>query len=290
MGGSVTLQHDTTDKLTTFTLGLSYSLDTVQPIGGVPDSLTTLSTTTNNLSAREEEDDGPRRSGDDEFEGENPGKQKRLSDILFGITQVISRRVLTQLNYSYGQSNGYLTDPYKIISQVDPTTGFTDENNYRTEKRPDSRVRQAVYWKTVVHLPSDVIHLTYRYYWDDWSIKAHTAEIKYRFNIGDHFYLMPNYRYYQQSGASFFKYSLLSGEPLPNYASADLRLAPMYSTTSGLKLGYNFKRNTEISFRAEYMQQKGESNPAEAVGSQRQVELFPKLEVMMYTFELSMDF
>ncbi len=164
--------------------------------------------------------------------------------------------MLTQLNYSIGQSRGYLTDPYKIISRVDPSIGNTID--YLTENRPDSRLRQAIFWKTVFHLPSDVVHLSYRYYWDDWSITAHTAEIKYRFNIGDHFYFMPNFRYYKQTGAKFFKYSILNGSQLPDYASADLRLAPMQSTTKGLKVGYNFSGNTEVSFRAAYMQQWGE--------------------------------
>ena len=98
---------------------------------------------------------------------------------------------------------------------------------------------------------------------------------------------MPSYRYYTQTGAKFFKFNLLSSEGIPNYVSADLRLAPMQSTTSGLKAGYNFTENTSISLRAEYMQQWGGKNPA-AVGTQKDVNPFPRLEVMMYTFEFSM--
>lgn len=283
LGGSVTFQRDTEDKLTTFTLGLSFSSDTIQPGGGIPQGLSLLSSSTG-VHEDEEDDEHEHEENDD---SEDFGEQKQLNDLLVGITQVISRRVLTQLNYSIGQSSGYLTDPYKIVSRIDSTTGETID--YLSEKRPGGRIRQAIFWKTVIHLPSDVVNLSYRYYWDDWSIQAHTAEIKYRFNIGDHFYLMPNFRYYTQTGASFFKHSLLSDAPLPQYASADLRLAPMQATTTGLKIGYNFGGNTEISFRAASMQQWGDNHPPEAIGIQKEAELFPKLEVMMYTLEFSMD-
>ncbi|HFE37408.1 MAG TPA: DUF3570 domain-containing protein [Gammaproteobacteria bacterium] len=291
MGGSVNFQRDTTDKLTTFTLGLSLSLDLV---GGRNTSLQSLSVLTKTRARKSDDDDDGENEGREEKEdGENErnffdGDRKWIGDILFGVTQVVSRRILTQLNYSVGKSSGYLTDPYKIISRIDAETGSTVD--YLSEKRPDNRLRQAIYWKTVFHLPSDVVHITYRYYWDDWSVTAHTVALKYRLNLGRHFYLMPSFRYYKQSGANFFKYSLVNGRTLPSYASADLRLAPMQSITQGLKVGYNFSQDATVSFRVEYMQQWGEKNPSEAVGQQTQLTLFPRLEVMMYTFSLSMTF
>lgn len=279
IGTSVNFQRDTEDKLTTFTLGLSLSLDLIGDESEIPKPLVKL--VNRDIVNRDDDDD---HDDDDDF----PYEKKLLTDVIVGVTQVVSRRILTQLNYSLGRSIGYLTDPYKILSRVNSTSGETID--YLSENRPDSRFRQAIFWKTVFHLPSDVIHLTYRYYWDDWSVSAHTAEIKYRFNAGNHLYFMPNFRYYKQSGAEFFKYSLLNDVTLPDYASADLRLAPMQSTTTGIKVGYDFSRNITTSFRVEYMKQWGEKNPEAAVGLQRQLTLFPTLEVMMYTFSFSMRF
>ena len=268
VGSSLTLLKDTEDKLTTFTLGLSFSNDAVKPIGGKPQALNLIdpNSTIKNSSNKE---------------------SKQITDALFGVTQVISRRVLTQLNFSAGKTSGYLTDPYKIISRVDSTTGITQD--YFTEKRPDHRYRAAVYWKTVLHLPKDVIHLSYRYYRDSWSVKSHTLETDYQFNVTNHFYIIPSARLYTQTGASFFHYSLQTSNPIPAYASADLRLAPMISGTAGLKLGYNFSRNSEISMRVEHMRQYGEKHQAEAVGIQKQLDLFPTLQVWMYSIELTMD-
>jgi hypothetical protein len=286
LGANVSLQRDTDDKLTTFTLGVSYSLDSIDPYGGKPDPLTVLV----NLGSTDPEDHSTHSSEQHSAltAGEGDVQRKQIADVLFGITQVVSRRVLAQVNYGIGRSSGYLTDPYKIISRVNSTTGLTVD--YLYESRPDTRLRQTLFLKSVIRLPSSVMHLSYRFYWDDWSILAHTAEAKYRFRIGDKFYLMPNFRYYNQSGADFFRYSMLLGQALPKHASADLRLAPMQSTTTGLKIGYTFSRNTEISLRAEYLQQWGEDNPASAVGTQRDLELFPKLQVAMYTFEFSYGF
>ena len=287
-GTSINFQKDTADKLTTFTLGLSFSLDAIEPSGSIPEPLAVL-VTRDAAGMQGDDDDREDEDDDDEHEDDDfAGERKYLTDFLFGITQIVSRRVITQLNYSIGRSSGYLTDPYKIVSRVDPVTGSSVD--YLSEKRPDSRLRQTIFWKTVFHLPSDVVHISYRYYWDDWSIQAHTVDVKYRLNFGDHLYFMPNVRYYKQTGAKFFNYSLLNSVALPNYASADLRLAPMQSTTSGLKLGYDFSSNTTVSLRVEYMQQWGEKNPAQAVGLQRELDLFPKLEVMMYTFSFSTIF
>ena len=284
-GSSINFQRDTADKLTTFTLGLALSLDLVGGRSEVPEPLVVL---VNQDVVNSDDDDDDHDDDNDDDHDDIPREKKWLTDVIVGVTQVVSRRILTQLNYGLGRSTGYLSDPYKMLSRVNSSSGKTID--YLSERRPDSRIRQTIFWKTVFHLPSDVIHLTYRYYWDDWSISSHTAEIKYRFNAGNHLYFMPNFRYYKQSGAEFFKYSLLNDAALPNYASADLRLAPMQSTTTGMKVGYDFSQDMTASLRVEYMQQWGEDTPSEAVGLQRQLTLFPKLEVMMYTFSFSMSF
>ena len=269
--GNITLLKDTADKLTTFTLGVSYSNDSVIPIGGVPIPLRLLQPPSI--------DNGEATQG--------TRKNKQVLNGLVGVTQVISRRVLMQLNFSAGKTSGYLTDPYKIISQVDSITGITQD--YITEKRQDHRYRAAVYWKTVVHLPEDVIHFSYRYYRDSWAVKSHTLKADYQFNITNHLYIIPSARLYTQTRAKFFHYSLLKNEPIPAYASADLRLAPMISATAGLKIGYNFGPNSEISARIQHMRQYGEKHQAEAVGLQKQLDLFPTLQVWMFNIELTMD-
>ncbi|MBI3775238.1 MAG: DUF3570 domain-containing protein, partial [Gammaproteobacteria bacterium] len=198
MGASGSLLWDVNSKLTTLTAGVAANLDQVKPTGGMPTELSPVMMTpapTNRVTTREIEDGG-------EGGGSGGGsKTKNAYDILMGVTQVLTRRTLMQLNYSYGKSSGYLTDPYKIVSVVN-SSGVTQ--SYLHEKRPDTRTRNTLYWKTVYHLPEDVVHVSYRYYWDDWDIKSSTVDLTYRLQLGTHFYLEPHYRYYTQTAANFF--------------------------------------------------------------------------------------
>ena len=47
----------------------------------------------------------------------------QVYDALIGVTQVLSRRSLLEVAYSYSQVDGYQNDPYKTLSVVDPVTG-----------------------------------------------------------------------------------------------------------------------------------------------------------------------
>jgi hypothetical protein len=193
-----------------------------------------------------------------------------------------------QLNYSLGVSSGYLTDPYKIISMINGTTGKTVD--YRTELRPDSRLRQSVYWKAVYHLNEDVIHFSYRYFWDDWGIRSNTVDLHYHFVLGDDFYVEPQFRYYTQSAADFYHHSLVDGASIPRYASADYRLAEMKSTSYGLKLAMAIGKDSEVSARVTYMKQTGNSHPADAIGVQRILDLYPGLDAVIAQLGYSFTF
>ena len=265
MGASASLLWDVNNKLTTLTASAGASLDEVIPTGGMPTELSPL--TMNTAST------------------ENRSKSKTAYDLLVGVTQVLTRRTLMQLNYSVGKSSGYLTDPYKIVSVVN-SNGV--QQNYLHEKRPDTRTRNTLYWKTVYHLPEDVVHLSYRYYWDDWDIKSSTVDLTYRLQLGAHFYLEPHYRYYTQTAASFFTHALVGN--IPAYASADLRLAALQSNTVGLRFAQQW--NTDISWGlgVDYMRQTGNAHPADAVGVLKNEALFSDLKTLSVTADFSLKF
>jgi hypothetical protein len=258
LGFSDTLRRDYNNRLTTLAAGFGISFDIVSP-HSLPVELQLASTPP------------PTTSGD----GENDGKKKIIANVLVGVTQILSRRSLTQVNLSYTSSNGYLTDPYKLLSVVDSVSGATLD--YRYEKRPGTRNSAALYWKWQYQLPEDVIYLSYRYFSDDWGITAHTADVKYRYELGGDMYLQPHYRYYKQSAADFYHHSLVNGQPVPQYASADLRLGEMTGSTIGLKFGMPLK-DGEFTARVEHMLQNGTSHPGDAIGIQQNYDLYPTLD------------
>jgi hypothetical protein len=264
LGMNASLLWDINNKLTTLTMGASFDADQVTPTGGKHLPFSSVNTAQST-------------SGSD---------SKNSYDVLLGITQVVTRRTLMQFNYTRGTSSGYLTDPYKLVSVVDAGGNTTD---YLHEKRPDTRVRNALYWKTVYHLTQDVVHFSYRHYWDDWSITSGTADATYRYALARDSYLEPHLRYYTQTAADFFVHSLAEG-PLPVFASADLRLGAFHSLTTGMRYGVNFYKDAEYGVGIDYMQQTGDGHPASAIGLQKNENLFPDLKALSVFADLSVKF
>ncbi len=281
LGLSDTFTFDNESKVTTYTAGAGISLDFVNPGGGKPTGGSQIPTTIVASSGGEEEDELSL------FEGE----RKTLIDVIVGVTQILSKRALVQLNYSITKSLGYLTDPYKMISAVDPTTGVT--NKVYFEKRPEDRLSQSIFTKFIYHLPEDIVHLSYRYFSDSWDVKSQTVTVKYFYQLGNQVYLQPHLRLYDQKGASFYYHSLPDNGSMPDYFSADGRLADMTATTVGFKLGmpvHVFEREGEFSIKLEQMTQTGDSYPADAIGIQKSYNLYPDLEVTMLQLGLSFKY
>lgn len=242
-GLSATLAQDFNNRNTTVSAGFSLGRDIIEPVGGAPVGLTPMPAFPAVKSTRGSSED------------------KTLGEVLLGITQVVSRRTLMQFNYTYGTEDGYLTDPYKLLSVTDAAGNVT---GYRYEKRPDRRVRQAVFWRTLHHLTEDVVDLSYRYYRDDWDISSHTVDLRYRYELGGGHYLQPHLRRYQQSAADFYHYKLEEGA-LPEHASADYRLGDLTGNTLGLKYGLAVNEQKEYSVRVEYMNQSDDNGLFEDV-------------------------
>lgn len=249
---------------TTVNAAVNYESDLSFPLGGTPTPLTPMNAN-----------------------WKGPDQSLHEVDALVGVTQVMNRRWLATLSYSYSDLHGYQTDPYKIISVVDPGSGQPAEQLY--ENRPNSRRKQSVFFENKVHLTSDVITASLRGYKDDWGIKSMTADLRYRWQIGTDYYAEPHLRYYSQGAADFFHYYLVNGQPVPEYASADTRLAKFHAATYGLKFGMPFDETSEVYLRAEYYDQHGNGSPAGAIGQLQQQNLFPDLKaytlLLGYTYE-----
>ena len=238
VSAAVTANKETASRSMKFTLGAAVTYDEIWRLG---------STTTPDPMTRVE---------DNLFRGKG---ERSTTDIIAGITGVINRRTVAQLNIAFGLANGYMTDPYKIFSVVD-ANGIEWDQYY--EGRPDSRAR----WSITANLnhqtfpANNNIHLSYRYYSDDWDVKSHTLDYNHRFNFANTHYLAPRLRLYTQKAAEFYQNSFFSdpaaGAPiLPQYLSADYRLDDMSSATAGFTYGIPFKNDADLRTRLEYMYQ-----------------------------------
>jgi hypothetical protein len=262
-GATLTLNWDTSDRLTTFTAGAGGNFDRVAPTGGRPEGLEWADSTERFGSANKKDMDG-----------------------MIGITRILSPCWLAQLNYGRSGESGYLTEPYKVVSVLDSTGKTVD---YRMEKRPDQRSTQNIMLSSAYQTGEDVIHFSYRYYWDNWGIHSHTFDLKYRFDLEQGHYLEPHVRWYTQAAANFYSTGIVKGTPLPDYATSDFRYGKMSSTMVGGKFGME-TGSGEINIRVEYMVQSGASHPQQAVGVQKSYDLFPTENAVIVQIGYTIDF
>ena len=103
------LTQDFNQKNTTLGLSGSYSHDVVTPVGGPPTPF--ASKPNNPLVGGEDDGREGRRSP-------KIGRPKEVYDLVFGVSQIIDRKTIFRMNYSYDRSKGYQNDPYKIITVV----------------------------------------------------------------------------------------------------------------------------------------------------------------------------
>lgn len=258
-GLTATMLGDFNQKLTTISIGGGYNSDQIDAVGGVPTGL-----------ARVNPDNPVEKT-----------MSKKIADGMIGLTQVLTPRWLAQVNYSYADEKGYLTEPYKMISLVDSVTGEQRSGDYVYEKRPDARVRQSVFFSSAYHFGKDILHLSYRNYWDDWGIRSNTFDIKYDLEISDKVFLEPHWRTYLQSAADFYVYSLPRGALLPDYATSDYRFGDLTTQTIGFKIGVKTAELQQFTARIEYMRQSRNEYPNEAIGVQKDYSMFPPLDILI---------
>ena len=223
-------------KLFTVTAGGGYSDDSVFPVGGTPIGLSDGSLVT---------------------KGSN---SKKVTNLLLGVSQILSRRWIMSLDASRTLEKGYLTEPYKVISLVNPFSG--EPVDQVTDNRPSTRNRTSALLSSAYHFTHDIGYVSYRYYQDTWGIHSNTLDLKYRHDLEDDWYIEPHVRYYRQTAADFFTTGLSSFLAPPEFATADYRLGQLTTLTLGANFAFHLgNKPAQWNLRAEYIHQAGDSSP-----------------------------
>lgn len=274
LGINARLARDFNQRNTTLSFGVAFAQDDISPVGGTPVP----------LSPMLDVSDLGNRGGDE---------SKDVVDAVIGVTQVVSRNLLVQLNYSYSDASGYLTDPYKILTLVDGVTGDAvpragtpgvqgPSHEYRFESRPDARTKHSLYGQAKYYWRGNVLDASYRYMTDDWEIDSHTLDLRFRMPWRASHYIEPHFRYYSQSEADFFHVSLADNEPLPLHATNDYRLGNFDALTAGLKYGWETSGGNEWSMRLEWYMQRGDLDESDLIGNQAGLVEYPDLDAVIF--------
>jgi hypothetical protein len=271
-GINARIARDFNNRNTTLSFGAALANDTIDPVGGTPVALAPMLGIGAATYKR------------------GQGESKDVLDLLIGVTQVLNRRTVVQFNYSLSEADGYLTDPYKILSVVDPVTGNpvlgpagSGLNRYLFESRPATRDKDSLFALVKRDFNGDVLDVSYRYMTDDWGVESHTFDVRYRWSFGSGQYVQPHVRFYTQTAADFYTTVLFTGTALPAYATADYRLGEFDGITFGVKYGRETRRG-EFSTRVEWYTQTGQASPGSAVGTLAGLDLYPDLNALIAQF------
>ncbi len=144
----------TEDKNTTFTLGGSYTTDTINP-------------TTDKTSFYD----------------------KQSFALLAGITKILTKTDIVQLNLGFSRGWGYFNDPYKML-----------------DARPERRESETIMTRWNHHFDGTdgTSRISYRYYTDTFGIHAHTFGLEYVQPVASDWTITPSVRFSSQTAADFY--------------------------------------------------------------------------------------
>ena len=170
---------------------------------------------------------------------------RNTDEFLVGVTQVLSRTAAVQSTLTRSMGSGWYNDPYRYtLTFYAPSQGLAPA--FYADTRPPRRDSWAWLTRYRQHLPDlrGTLHVDYRYFRDDWDIRAHTLEVAWQQELGEHWSLQPALRYHTQSAARF--YSPLVPAVQPDVLSSDQRLAAFGGLTPSVKAILRFDNGFTI--------------------------------------------
>lgn len=167
---------------------------------------------------------------------------KTSASLLLALSHNFTPRTAAQLSFSYGYSQGYLSDPYKLV--------YVDSNLLQ-DARPGSRNTLATSLRLRHYLPAlkAALQVDYRRFGDSWDIVSDTLEVGWHQTLPGGWKLIPTLRYYQQGAADFYRNYFVTPRADGHYSS-DYRLSS-YGAISGRLTVVKQWRDWQFSAAAE---------------------------------------
>jgi hypothetical protein len=146
------------------------------------------------------------------------------------VTQLLSPVLVAGLTYDLIYTEGFLESPYRRVPVAGGGMG-----DLVPEAVPGSRLRHALAGSVRGFVP--VTRSTwiagYRFYVDDWSVHAHTPELRLVQELRPALDLHARYRYHRQSAAYFYEPTYAGTEP---FLTSDAKLSELTTHTFGVEL------------------------------------------------------
>ncbi len=240
---------DLNQKNTTVAAGFGYASDTVWADGG---------------------DQG--RVKEKYTNGQTIGGDKNVYQALLGVTQILNKDSLVQLNLTVGNSSGFLSDPYKSSwvnnVPINPNTfvptntfcrqssRFDFQSNLCADTRPGARTQEAMLARYIYNfeaLNQAALHLDYRFYSDSWNVNSHTFDFAWYQPLPFDVMFTPHARYYTQRSAFFYQ-NVYNAPTSDGYYSSDYRLASFGAVSGGFSLNKTVLKQVNLGGAVEWYQ------------------------------------
>lgn len=176
-------------------------------------------------------------------------QRKQATDVMLGVTQILTPIDIVQLNLTRSDGHGFYSDPYK---QGELEFG-----------RPRHKAGTAILGRWNHHFvdSNTTLRLSYRYYEDSFDIRSHTVGGEWVIPTANDWIITPALRYYTQTAAFF--YADPQNAPLPTfnlsnqpYFSQDQRLSAFGGRTIGLKVARKLGKDWLIDVKYEDYEQR----------------------------------
>lgn len=139
---------------------------------------------------------------------EHASKGRNSYALGLSLSQIFSRSLQGVFLFDLVQQDGLLSTPFQRVYFADKEASFIEQFQLADaiEQLPDTRLKVALGGRLHYYINEMVVARTfYRYYFDEWGIISHTANLELPVKISQRFTLYPSYRYYYQSAADYFK-------------------------------------------------------------------------------------
>lgn len=207
-----------------------------------------------------------------------------------GLTQVLNKDAVLNLDMGYTRSTGYLGNPYKLVTIInataypsqlasdgsDPIYGLISAGAFSNiEVRPGERNQFNWHFGYNHYIePFDAaLHFNYRFAHDDWGIIAHTFDADWVQPFGQGWTITPRIRYYSQTSADFYApyfstFTVIDpntgllitskfNKELPSYYSSDQRLSGFGALSGGVTIAKQFTKGIHLEAGFEYYTHQG---------------------------------
>jgi len=149
-------------------------------------------------------------------------KSRNTYSVSLSFSQILSENAQISLFLDAVNQQGWLANPLQrvyfkdvanyYIGNANSISNYPSSNNKDVfqladdiERLPASRFKTPIGMRFNYYINETfVVRTYYRYYFDDWGLKSHTASIEVPIKVSDKFTLYPSYRFYTQTAANYF--------------------------------------------------------------------------------------